>query len=145
MSNYIILKKAETDTALVSVCNDGIVRVLFKKNAEINPSNVKENIDAYNALVDGEYYTYLFYTEDDFVVYTSEGLKYAGDHSKTGFPKICSAVVVKPLAHKIIANFYIRLHSSKDLPIKVFNKLHEAESWCIAEYQKYQNKRILKA
>jgi len=129
MSNYIVIKKSETLAAKISMCNDGIVRVMFKKNTEIGPAEFKELFEKYNALVEGKSYPYLYTVEDGSVTITNEGRAYS-KANEYSFPKICNAYVLKSLAHKLVANFYIKFNKPS-YPSKVFSNMDEAEAWCL--------------
>ncbi len=140
MVNYIVIKKLETKTAHISLCDDGVVRVILKKNSEIGLNEVKENYEAFNNLVEGKFYSFLYTTENNSVVYTVDGLKYAKEHSNTAFPKLCNAVVVKSLAHKLIANFYCNF-LNRVIPHKTFTDYDEAEAWCLKMQTTHQTKK----
>lgn len=138
MSSYNIIKKSETKTAIISLCDDGIVRVLFKKKVEIGVNEIKENHEAYNKLVENKMYAFLFWSEDGDVVYTNEAGKYSKLKQDT-YPKICIAVLVKTLGQRLLTNFYLKISRSK-VPFMVFNNLKEAEEWCRKECLKYKEK-----
>ncbi len=137
MAKYIILKTQETQTIRASLCDDGIVRVVFKKDSEIDLKDVKQNYKACSDLVDGKHYAFLYSPENNAVSYTDEALNYAKDEANSAFPKICIAVVVKTLAQKLLTNFYIKFFN-KPSSRKTFNDYSEAEKWCLIQYQEYQ-------
>lgn len=120
MSSFKILKTSETQTAEISLCDDHIIRVMLKKGSEIDLLKTRENIQAYINLIDGKKYAYVFYGEDDSVVYTEDARKEAREHEKM-FPKTCVAVIVKTLAHRLIANFISRF-INQDIPLKYLIK-----------------------
>jgi hypothetical protein len=134
MLNYNVTKKIETSAAHISLCDDGIVRVLFKKKVEIDIIRTKENHEAYNKLVENKKYAFLFYAEDGDVIYTNEAGKYSRSMEEA-YPKTCIAVLVKTLGHRLIANFYLKINKPK-VPFMVFNNLKDAEAWCIKECRK---------
>lgn len=134
MSFFKILEKSETQTAQISLCDDGIMRVMLKKDSEIDLVKTRENIQAYIDLIEGRKYAYIFYGEDDSVVYTDEARKSAKENEKL-FPKTCVAVLVKSLAHRMIANFYFNVYKP-GYPFKVFDKMKDAEAWCKEQIEK---------
>lgn len=82
-----------------------------------------------------------YVTENNTVVYSTDGLKYAKENAHKAFPKICTAVVVKSLPQRLLANFYTRL-LNRGVPHKTFNHYNEAEEWCLIQYKEFQsNKR----
>ena len=137
MASYIILKTQKTQTMEASLCDDGIVRVLFKKDSEMDVEDVKQNYKVFSDLVDGKYYSFLYSPENNAVSYTDEALTYAKDAANTAFPKICIAVVVKTLAQKLLTNFYIKFFNKPSYR-KTFNNYNEAEEWCKNLYKEYQ-------
>ncbi|MES2760936.1 MAG: hypothetical protein V4677_01970 [Bacteroidota bacterium] len=134
MTNYIILKTRETKTIVASLCDDGIIRVMLKKKSEINSKDTEDNISAYIEISGGKKYGFLIYSEDGTVVYTDDARKKAKE-LESKFGKTCMAVLVNTLAHKLIANFYLNFYKP-DFPFKVFNKMEDAEAWCIEQNQK---------
>lgn len=144
MSSFTVLKKTETQTAHISLCDDGIIRVMLKKDSEIDLPKAQENIDAYIDMIEGKKYAFLIYPEDDSIVYTEEARKNA-KVNETLFVKTCVAVIVKSLAHRIIANFYFNFYRP-GYPFKVFDKIKDAEAWCLDEIQKEnRSKRAISA
>jgi len=136
MSNHIVIKKLETKTANISLCDDGIVRVMLKGNSEISKSDTEENIKAYNEISEDKIYAFLIYCEDGMVVYTDEARKRAKE-LESAFDKTCMAVLVKTLGHKLVANFYLTVYRS-NFPYRVFDKMDEAEAWCLRMHKTYQ-------
>lgn len=134
MSSFKIFKQSETETAQISLCNDGIMRVMLKKGSEIDLPKSQENIKAYIEMIERKKYAFLIYPEDDTIVYTEEARKNAKINEKL-FVKTCVAVIVKSLAHRIIANFYFNFHKP-GYPFKVFDKMKDAEAWCLEQIEK---------
>ncbi len=131
MSSYIVIKKEETASAHIFMCSDGIIRVLFKKNKEVNASDFKELFLVYNDLVQGNRHPFIYYPEDGSTTVTEDGRAYA-KQEEFSFPKTCNAVVVTRLSHKLLANFYFKFNKPSH-PFKVFNKMDDAEKWCLEQ------------
>ncbi len=143
MAVFKVIKVSETATTRISLCDDGVVRVMLKKNSEIGVQQSKENIQAYSDIAEGNSYAFIFYCENDNVVYSEEARTYAKKNEAL-FPKICMAVLVKTLAHKLVANFYFKFHKPA-YPYKVFDKLADAETWCQQQLGIYSKSEQLKA
>ncbi len=107
MPSFSVIKKTETEAAQISLCSDGIVRVMIKKKIEVNAARFEAMFKAYNELVMGEKYAFIYYAEDSTSSVSEDGREYA-KKEEYSFPKICNAVVVPRLAHKLIANFYFK-------------------------------------
>lgn len=133
MINYKILQQKETDTAKITLGNDGIVRVLFKNKAELTPLALEKNYVSYNDVVAGEIFPFILSAENSSVDYTAEGREYAKTHEHD-WPKLCVALCVKSLAHKMLANFYLKFNKPA-YPHKVFNNITDAESWCLEQIE----------
>ncbi|MBI3520805.1 MAG: hypothetical protein HY062_15820 [Bacteroidetes bacterium] len=131
MSSYIVIKKGETDTADISMCSDGIIRVLFKKRKELDPDALKVLFEKFREMVDGVAYPFIYYVEDGSVVFTTEGNMYSKQNQHV-FPKICNAFIVKSLAQRLIANFYLKINKPVN-PSKLFNTHEDAEAWCFEQ------------
>ncbi len=128
MVNYTIIKKASTSAVDILMCSDGIIRVMFKKNTEVTPTVFKEMFEKFNELIEGKKYPFIYYVEDSSVDFTAESREYS-KQNELSFPKICNAFVVKSIAHKLIANFYIKFNKPT-FPSKLFTDFREAERWC---------------
>ncbi len=132
--HHIITKKTETDAACVNLGNDGIIRVMVKRKTEVNAAVLKKLYTVFNEIENGEPYAFIYYTEDSSVTVTEEGRTFAKEEENS-FPKICDAVVVTNLAHKLLANFYLRFNKP-NYPFKVFSKMEDAEKWCLLQMKK---------
>lgn len=134
MSNYIVTKKTELENVEISMCSDGIIRVMFERKAEINSMVFKQVFMKYNEMVEGKRYPFIYSAEDGSVVVTSDGRDFA-KKEEYSFPKVCNAVIVRSLAHKLLASFYLKINKPA-FPFKVFNSMAEAEDWCFHEVDK---------
>lgn len=105
------------------------MRVILKKNSEIDLEKSRENIQAYIDMIEDKKFAFLICAEDGSVVYTEEARKSAKENEAL-FDKSCVAVIVKSLAHRLIANFYIKFYKPS-YPFKVFEKIEAAEAWCL--------------
>lgn len=124
-----VLKRAETSTAIIELCSNNIVYVLGKKNATVGEPEMKQNIEEYNKIINGKSYAFLYYSEDETFVFSHEAITYA-KNNQDSFPKACIAVVVKNLAQRIVAKFYLKFSPQKS-PLQIFNSKEEAEKWCL--------------
>ncbi|HRF99912.1 MAG TPA: hypothetical protein PKZ75_02275 [Bacteroidia bacterium] len=133
MSSYIVIKKEETESAYISMCSDGIIRVLFKRDKEISPSVLKPLFEKINEMVQGVSYPFIYFAEDGSVVFTTEGNTYSKQNQHV-FPKICNAFVTKSLSQRLIANFYLKINKPS-YPSKLFKNQYEAEEWCFQQLE----------
>lgn len=126
--NYKVIEQSETISCLIQLCDDGIVRVMGKSNQTLDEEQMIKNIEIYNKLIKGQLYAFLYHPEDDTFVFGSDAIKYA-KNNQNSFPKLGIAVVVNSLAHKLVANFYLKISPQKS-PFKIFNTMSGAEAWC---------------
>ncbi len=134
MSDPPIIKKSETDFAVVSLGEDQIVRVMFKKKSEITQESFRTLFEVFRDMISGVPYAYIYYAEDGSSTVTDDGRRFAKDE-EFSFPKICNAVIVTNLAHKLIANFYLKFNKP-NYPFKVFSKMEDALKWCKQQQKK---------
>ncbi len=138
--NYKVIEQSETASFLIQLCDDGIVRVMGKSNQTVDEEQMIKNIEIYNKLIKGQLYAFLYYPEDDTFVFGSDAIKYA-KNNQNSFPKLGIAVVVNSLAHKLVANFYLKISPQKS-PFKIFNTMSGAEAWCYELMKKQQGKQL---
>ena len=76
MSSYIVIKKEEIiSAAYIFYMRDGIIRVLFKKNKEIDPDALKRAFfEKFNKIVKGLKFPFIYFAEDGSCIY------YRGKH-----------------------------------------------------------------
>ncbi len=141
MSCFTVIKKAETEVAKVSFCSDYIVRVMIKKNVDVTAEQFKELFALYNQLCEGEAYPYLYYAEDSSSNITEEARRYAKEN-EFSFPKVCNAALVTRLAHKLLADFYLKFNKPH-YPFKVFSNMDDAERWCLEQYANHQKSNLV--
>ncbi|MBC7694847.1 MAG: hypothetical protein H7141_05295 [Burkholderiales bacterium] len=141
MSNFSVTKKTETNTAYIHLCNDGIVRILLKSNSVITVPELKLNIVALNELIQDSKYAFLYYTQDNTVTHSNDARAF-GKENENAVPRLCTAVVVNSLAHKLVANFYLKF-DKPTIPFKVFHKMDDAERWCLEVYSKSQKGELV--
>lgn len=121
-----IITEIDLPEARIRHASDGIVYVKFKKDLVIDVTVQMHLLGVYNKMLDHKLTPFLFEAEEG-VTITKEARDNAGsieDISPLGF----TAVVVKNIAHALIANFYLKVNKPKR-PYKVFNDREAAISW----------------
>ncbi len=116
----------EIEEAIVSLREDGIVHVHFKKYVEITVELQGRMYDIYNEICGNGHKPFLF-TADEFFSITKE----ARDNAiimEGLYPGSASAVLATSLAYKLVANFYLIVNKPKS-PYKVFNNEEDAVEW----------------
>lgn len=125
-----ILKERTTDSAIITLYTDDIVRVLFLQNITIDVENQNENYRVFMEMTEGRKCGFIFEAQDGVTI-----TKEARDNSivrEKDVPAYAFAVLVHNLAYKLIADFYYRFNKPV-LPYKVFRKREEAIQWLLSQ------------
>jgi hypothetical protein len=121
-----IIKKVELENAVVAMRDDGIVHVYFKTNAVLDVKLQMALVDVYIQLI-GDGFAPFIFEAGEFVTVTKE----ARDNAiimEENTPVFGSAVVVKNLAQKLIADFYYKVNRPKR-PYKVVSTFEKGIQW----------------
>jgi hypothetical protein len=125
-STMHIIREIDHEFLLVAMRSDGIVTVYIKSHTEINITLQKDMIKIYNELTGGKKAVFLF-EAGEFVSITKEARSYAIRMEKDT-PTYASAILVKNLGHKIIADFYYKVNRPKQ-PYRIFWHKDKAIEW----------------
>ena len=120
------MKRLENDQVIVTLRPDGIVHVSFLPHTEITVEFQEVLLDMYNEVTGGKKSLFVF-DGGEFVSITKEARENAVAIEETT-PTKASAIVVKNLAQKIIADFYYKVNRPKQ-PYKVFWQFDKAIEW----------------
>ncbi len=120
------MKRLENDQVIVTLRPDGIVHVSFLPHTEITVEFQQVLLDMYNEVTGGKKSLFVF-DGGEFVSITKEARENAVAIEETT-PTKASAIVVKNLAQKIIADFYYKVNRPKQ-PYKVFWQFDKAIEW----------------
>ncbi len=123
ITGKIILAHSE-----VFLRDDGIVEILIKESADIGIEECKEIIDAYRKLLENKKYPLLHIVED-YVNISKAAREYAASEEGLSFSKV-EAFVINSLAHKMLANFYMKMNKPSVLT-RFFRTKKEAEEWLL--------------
>lgn len=141
MLNYTIIKKDTVDFAAICLCSDGIVRVFMTQPVDVTPTHLQTLFKAYNTVVEGVKYPFMYVIESDSVFVDADSRAYFRAN-EGAFPKTCIAVVSKFLPLKLVANFYLKFHKPIT-SIKLFNTEQEGTEWCLQEQKRAQKTKLV--
>lgn len=120
------IHKIELSHSTVELRNDGIVEVFFKEKVVID-LNVAHDITAvYDQLLENKKYP-LLHIVGNYVQATEEARVY-GASAKGLKYSLAEAYVIRSLAQKILANFYMKVNKPS-VPTRFFGSKKEAEAW----------------
>lgn len=120
------VKRIDHEQLIVAMRQDGIVHVAFLPNTEITVELQSVMVDLYNQLTLGEKHYFIF-EGGEFVSITREARENA-IQMEDSTPTIASAIIVKNLGQKIIADFYYKVNRPKQ-PYKVFWSFEKGIEW----------------
>lgn len=106
--------------------NDGIVEILIKESSVIGREECIEITDSYETILESQRFPLLHIIED-YVTIDKEAREYAASEEGLRYSKV-EAFVINSLAHKILANFYMKVNKPS-VPTKFFRSREEAEDW----------------
>ncbi len=121
-----ILREIDHEKLTVRLMSDEYVHVIFKPNTEITIDLQNKMIELYNDLTGGTKLPFLF-EGGEFVSITKEARENAV-RMEDDTPTSASAILVKNLGQKIIADFYYKINKPKQ-PYKVFWSKEKALLW----------------
>jgi hypothetical protein len=131
-----ILRFLHTDEALIELRSDGIIKVTFNENITIDIPEQNRLTANYLLIGNGAKFPFLFDAKDN-VVFTKEARENS-IRNENDFPSIATAVIVKSLSYRIVANFYMKVNKPK-IPFKSFKNEEEAVKWLLEIKSKFYN------
>ncbi len=127
-----IIKKVETAQYIIGVRDDGIIHVFYKEHAELDVKLQLEMLDVYIELCENKPYPFIFEAEE-YITVTKEARDNALSLEDKS-PLAVSAILVKNLAHKLIADFYLKFNKPRR-PYKVFKNFEEGIDWLLKTFK----------
>lgn len=127
-----IIKKVETAQYIIGVRDDGIIHVFYKEHAELDVKLQLEMLDVYIELCENKPYPFIFGAEE-YITVTKEARDNALSLEDKS-PLAVSAILVKNLAHKLIADFYLKFNKPRR-PYKVFKNFEEGIDWLLKTFK----------
>jgi len=119
-----ILEKVITPTALILI-DDDVVKTYMNADMEFNAEAAADNIEAIWEYVKGKKVYHL--AVPDASTQITMGVDEFGD-SRFENLKLGEAIIVKTLAHRILAKAFVKVRCSK-YPIKMFEDENDALAW----------------
>lgn len=121
-----IVKTIDREKFTVSLRSDGIVHIHIRANTLVTVELQREMEVAYSEATDIK--RPFIFTGEEFVSVTTEARKNS-IKMEMRVPAVGSAMVVRNLAQKILADYYYRFNKPKK-PYKVFRRFEDAVEWC---------------
>ncbi|MGZ3865725.1 MAG: DUF7793 family protein [Bacteroidia bacterium] len=125
-TNYKIIDKLVLPHTRIELRDDGIIQFFYGDHIEYTMKETEELERAVEKMTGGVTHKSLRIA-GKFSNLDVDVMKYLSRGRGTLFT-LADSFVLQSLAHKIIANFYLRINKPV-LPTRFFNKLEEAEAW----------------
>jgi hypothetical protein len=106
-----------------------IMQITYKTDPEeIDLKAAKKHTAAIKELCTGEGCHVILDFRNSTASFTDEARNWFACSEEHSLIRLSQAILVKPLAHKIVANFYINFNRP-NCPVKIFEKEHRAIQW----------------
>jgi hypothetical protein len=128
MPNSKTIKTIEIEEAIITLKDNDIVYVYFKSGVVIDCDTQEKLLLNYGEITKGKLHPFLFYADEQ-VSITKEARDNAIVIEDRAYA-IASAILVNNLAHRLIANFYLKFNKPQK-PYKVFNRKKDAVNWLL--------------
>lgn len=121
-----LIRKIITDDIIIGKRDDGIIHVYYKEHTELDVKLQLETLGYYIEMCGDKPHPFIF-EADEYVTITKEARDNALSLEEQS-PLAMSAIIVKNLAHKLIADFYLKFNKPRR-PYKVFKDFQEGINW----------------
>jgi hypothetical protein len=105
---------------------DGIVEILIKESSSISDVECKEMLASYKTILNNKKYPMLHIVEN-YVSFEKSAREFSASPEGMAFSEV-EAYVINSLAHKLLANFYLKVNRPP-VPTKFFSTKKEAITW----------------
>jgi hypothetical protein len=116
----------ETKVAFVNLVEEDLIRIEYKPDAYVDIEAFAENLDAYKKLMTNGRVYFLTVVGEGATI-TQEARDLFATPERSSF-KIAEAFVIKTMAHRIVANFVMKVQRPKHI-MRVFSEEIEAMTW----------------
>ncbi len=132
-----LIRTIKHKEGIVGLRKDGIIHVYYHEETEINVPLQIKMLDSFNEITGGKKSLFLF-EAGPYVTVTNE----ARDHAiamEDITPTLATAVLVRNLPHKLMADFYYKFNKPKQ-PYKVVREFDDGITWLLEFESKIINK-----
>lgn len=121
-----IINQFEIPEASVKMRSDGIVHVFYKENVTLDVELQMSMLESFSQLTNNEKAYFIFEADEGFALTKEAQLNATLLEERS--PVKASAIIVKNLASRIVANFFIKV-SKPTLKYKLFSNINDAADW----------------
>lgn len=131
--DYSFSKEMITSTVRLRLLSIGIIHYTYLPNSEVDEKEHLINYHATLELIGPDRKLPIMIDSDEFINVTSKAKKLIRQLEST-IPIVARALVIKSFGHRILANFYIKVHKPI-IPTVIFTDHSEAIKWLITFQQ----------
>jgi hypothetical protein len=124
------VREIDTETAVISKLESGVIRVAIKDNAHLEAKNLEENYKAYLELMDGDRAPFLIIVNDSATISTEGRKKYNEETRKEVRQK--DALVMKDPSTMLLINSQVKF-IKPIIPMRAFLDEPHALNWLLNE------------
>ncbi len=121
-----IVKQVNIPEASIKMRSDGIVHVYYNENVVLDVNLQVKMLHLFSTFTNNEKAYFIFEADEGFVV-TKEARENA-NKLEENTPVKASAIIVKNLASRIVANFFIKV-VKPTINYKLFTNVNDAVAW----------------
>lgn len=119
-------KKVDIGHSSIELRPDGLVEITFRESSLIGLQECLDIMDVYEQILEKRKYP-LLHLAKDYVQVNEEARIYGSSEDGLRY-SAAEAFVIKSLAHKLLANFYLKVNRPS-VPTKFFSNKEDAELW----------------
>jgi hypothetical protein len=124
--NIRIIKEKESESHIVSICEDGIARILIKEHVEVDVIHVKEIVNSLEELGGGTKFPLLILTPV-FTLPTPDAREYIASAASNPYAS-AEAYIIRSLPQKLVGNVFLSFNKPSR-PTRLFSDEAKAEEW----------------
>ena len=128
------MKILETRTAKIELVEEGIVRLRFKRDIELDKADIDDNIKASVQLTGGRHCAILEVTGSAGI--TDKALKFAGSKQNAKY-RLANALFIRSISVKLLWNFFSYFFKPT-VQNRIFTNEKEAIKWLRGIYRQLQ-------
>lgn len=129
-------KTIETKVAWISLLEKDVLRIEYKPDCFVDLPEYEENMRAYRKLMTTDK-VYLLTIANSGAESSPAVRNMFASKERSGF-KIAEAFVIASLAHKLVANFVMKVQKPVHI-LRFFNNEKEAKNWLYEQREKIEN------
>lgn len=127
--DFKYIDQIETPGAIITRYSPNILYVKYKPgNDELDLKYAKEQVKSVREISEGKPHHLILDFSNTEVEFSPEAREYFAENTAHNEVRLSQIIITKTLAHKLVANFYMRFNKPKS-PTVIVNSMDEALRW----------------